>query len=133
MIQFEMDVDVPESRQVTLTLPPGTPTGPTHIAIIAGETPEPSVRYHRPADPGVAAEFDEFMRLLPRLRPTHGGHFVAVRACRVIASGAYLDAVLKLAKAEAGGAPFFCEWIEPVGGYVFRSGNLMIPTEPERV
>ena len=85
--------------------------------------------YYRPDVPAEAAEFDSFLSLLPELRPTHGGNFVAVRAGRVIASGIYLDPVLKLAKAAVGSKPFYCGWIEPIGGYVFRFGSPTLLSE----
>lgn len=89
-----------------------------------------TVTYCRPDDPAVATEFDSFLALLPRLRELHGGHFVAVRSGRVIASGVYLDPVIKLAKAASGSEPFYCEWVEPPEGYVFRFGSPTQVSEP---
>jgi hypothetical protein len=85
--------------------------------------------YYRPDDPAEATEFDSFLSLLPELRRTHGGNFVAVRAGRVIASGVYLDPVLKLAKAAVGAKSFYCGWIEPIGDYVFRFGSPTLLSE----
>jgi hypothetical protein len=87
------------------------------------------VRYIRPTDPAAAAEFDSFLAMLPQLRESHAGHFVAVRAGQVIASGIYFDPVLKLAKAAAGSEPFYCEWVEPAAGYVFRFGSPTVVSE----
>jgi hypothetical protein len=89
------------------------------------------VRYFRPSDPEEAAEFDAFLAMLPRLRESHAGEFVAVRAGRVIASGAYLDPVLKQAKSAVGPDAFYCGWVEPPGGYVFRLGSPTLATEAE--
>src|SRR4051794_18201364 len=119
MTTVEVDAVVPESRQVTVTLPPDVPTGPVRLTVTVGGEPPPPDGYVRPADPAEAAEFDGFLRLLPGLRATHGCHYVAVRDGRVIASGMYLDPVLRLAKSAVGGAAFYCGWVEPVGGYVF--------------
>jgi hypothetical protein len=130
MIEFE--IDIPESRQVTFTLPPDAPTGRVSVVVTENNADGASVCYYRPTDPVVASEFDGFLRLLPMLRVMHGGHYVAVRAGQVIASGLYLDAVLKLAKAETGEAPFFCEWVEPASGYTFRSGLVEVLPAAER-
>ncbi len=93
MIQFQTEVEVPESREVTLKLPADTPIGRGRVTVTTAPL-EATTHYYRPADPAVAVEFDGFLRLLLALRPTHGGHFVAVRGGRVIASGVYLDPVL---------------------------------------
>jgi hypothetical protein len=88
-----------------------------------------NVRYYRPADPGEAAEFDSFIALLPQLGESHAGEYVAVRGGQVIASGLSLDPVLKLARAALGSEPFFCGWVEPAAGYVFRFGSPTLLTD----
>jgi hypothetical protein len=128
----ELELVIPESRQVTLTLPPDAPTGRVSVVVTESNSERASVTYYRPDDPAVATEYDGFLRLLPMLRVIHGGHYVAVRNGHVIASGLYLDAVLKLAKAETGEAPFFCEWVEPVSGYTFRSGLVAVLPDAEK-
>jgi hypothetical protein len=82
-----------------------------------------NVKYYRPADPDEAAEFDSFLALLPQLRESNAGQYVAVRAGRVIASGMYADPVIKLARCAVGGAAFYCGWVEPPGGSVYRFGS----------
>ena len=82
-----------------------------------------SVRYYRPADPVIAAEFDSFIALLPQLRESHGGEYVAVCRGGIVASGIDLDSVMKQAIARVGADPYYCGWVEPVGGYVFRVGS----------
>ena len=47
------------------------------------------VTHFRPQDPAEAAEFDAFMGMLPILRLTHPGQFVAVCGGEVIATGVY--------------------------------------------
>jgi hypothetical protein len=121
VIMNEIHVEVPESRQVTLTLPPGIPTG--QIRLLVAPTNEQRKRYYRPEDPVEAAEFDSFLVLLPLLQQTHAGNFVAVRGGQVIASGVYLDPVLKLAKLAVGANAFYCGWVEPPGDYVLRFGS----------
>jgi hypothetical protein len=134
MTPFEVEVDVPESRQVTVTLPPEVPAGRVRLALSpCGESETTDATYVRPVDPAEAAAFDSFMKLLPGLRPTHGGLFVAVQGGRVLASGLFLDGVLKLAHAAAGNAAFYCAWVEPVGGYVFRSGLIGVLPDSQTV
>src|SRR3954469_23288983 len=78
MVPVHLEVEIPESRQVTLTLPPEMPTGRAHLAVTPADSAPTGVRYCRPSDPRTAAEFDDFMRLLPVLRAIHGEQFVAV-------------------------------------------------------
>jgi hypothetical protein len=127
MTTVEVEADVPESRQVTITLPPGVPTGRVKLTVTVAD-PEPSlVTYHRPEDPAVAAEFDAFMRMLPGLRATHGGHHVAVSGGSVVASGVFLNEVDRMAKQAVGfNAPIYHGWVEPVGWTGFRSGQLIV-------
>ena len=87
------------------------------------EPGEATMTYYRPDDPAAAAEFESFLALLPGLRGPHGGEYVAVRGGRVIAAGDDLDAVLKSARAAVGTTAFYCGWVEPAGGYVFRFGS----------
>jgi hypothetical protein len=93
------------------------------------ESETTNVRYYRPSDPGEAVEFDSFVSILPQLRESHAGEYVAVLGGRVIAAGVHADAVFKRAEADAGAAPFYCAWVEPPGGYVFRFGSASSVTE----
>jgi len=114
MIPFE--VDMPEFRQETR--PPTPQTGGT-------------VAYYRPSDPAIAVEFDDFLHLLPMLRTTHGGQYVAVCGGQVIASGLYVDTVLRLAEQVVAGRLFYCGWVEPLEGDVFQSGKVEILPDAE--
>lgn len=125
MVPFYLEADVPESREVTVTLPPGVQPGRVQLQVTAIPEP-PTSSLIRPSDPAIAAEFDSFLRLLPGLRTTHGGHYVAVRGDHVIASGMCLDSVIRLARKAVGGLAYFCGWVEPIGGYVFRSGQVVV-------
>jgi hypothetical protein len=93
---------------------------------VAADPGPSNVTYYRPADPAEAAEFDAFLRLLPQLRPTHGHQYVAVSGGRVVAAGVYLGDVERMARAAVGVAPAYVGWVEPVGGYVFMSGQFRI-------
>jgi hypothetical protein len=89
------------------------------------------VKYYRPVDPAVAAEYDSFIVMMPQLRESHPGEYVAVRGGRVIASGNDLDAVLKRARVMIGAAPFYCGWIEPPGGSIVHFGSPSISPETD--
>jgi hypothetical protein len=120
MTVLHVTARVPESRQVTLTLPPDTPVG-AEVEVVV-RRPAGEVVHYRPPDPAEAAEFDAFLRLLPDLRPTHAHQYVAVSGGRVVAAGPHLGTV----RAAAGGAAYYCGWVEPVGGYVPRSGKVVV-------
>lgn len=80
----ELEIDVPESRQVTLTLPPEVPVGKVKLTV---QTPfDPAVPI-----PGTSEKFQRervaFYRLLPDLLKTHRGKMVAIHDERVIAVG----------------------------------------------
>jgi hypothetical protein len=125
VVPIYLEADVPESREVTVTLPPGLLPGRVQLQVMAIPEP-PTSSLIRPSDPAIAAEFDSFLRLLPGLRATHGGHYVAVRGHQVIASGMCLDSVLRLAREAVGTAPYYCGCVEPIGGYMFRSGQVVV-------
>jgi hypothetical protein len=126
MTTMEIEADVPESRQVTITLPPDVPSGRVRLTVTVADPGPAQVTYYRPVDPAVAAEFDAFLQMLPGLRTSHGGHYVAVSGGRIIASGLYLDGVDKLAKQAVGpDAAVYHGWVEPSGWARFRSGKLV--------
>jgi hypothetical protein len=126
MTTVEIEADVPESRQVTITLPPGVPSGRVRLTVTVADPGPAPVTYYRPTDPAVAAQFDAFLRMLPGLRTSHGGHYVAVSGGAVVASGLYLDGVDKLARQAVGpDAAVYHGWVEPSGWTGFRSGKLV--------
>src|SRR6266853_2032557 len=100
MIELEIPINVPENRQVTLTLPPEVLTGPAklRVAVDQGESakefvvtfPFDSVPREfptRPIHPELAREFDEFQAMLPELLKTHRGKYVAMWHGKIVASG----------------------------------------------
>lgn len=99
MSAIRVKARVPESRQITITLPPDVPVGDAELEIVVREpgaeiaVPLPaSARAtafpSRPTHPQLAAEFDAFERLLPDLMRDHAGKFVALRGGTVVAVAA---------------------------------------------
>lgn len=83
-MKLELEIDVPESREVTLTLPPETPVGKMKLTV---QTP-----FDPPAPlPGISEKAERerqaFYRLLPELLKTHRGKVVAIHDEKVIAVG----------------------------------------------
>lgn len=96
---LELEIDVPESRQVTITLPPDTPVGKARVSVDVGHRTEakplaPSGKFER--------ERAAFHRLLPELLKTHHGKVVAIHDERVIAEGVDDAVVTAEAYARAG-------------------------------
>lgn len=81
-MKLELEIDVPESRQVTL--PPEVPVGKVKMSV---ETPFDSLA----PLPGSSEKFERerraFFRLLPELLKTHRGKVVAIHDEQVIAVG----------------------------------------------
>lgn len=96
MSAIRVKTHVPESRQVTVTLPPETPVGDAELEIVVRE-PEvvfdvilppddrPKVFPTRPTHPELAAEFDAFERTLPDLMARYAGKYIALHAGEVVA------------------------------------------------
>lgn len=90
---------IPESRQITLILPPETPVGDAELEIVIREclsAPEFSIVVEndrpkafppRPTNPSMAAEYDAFESMLPELMERYAGKYVAIRDGKVIAVG----------------------------------------------
>lgn len=85
-----------------------------------------TVEHFRPTDPAEAAEFDHFSRLLPALRDTHPGDYVAVCGGAVIARGPTLDSVYRTGSGLAAGRGVYVGWIDPPGGVEVRFGGLTV-------
>lgn len=83
-MKLELEIDVPESREVTLTLPPDTPVGKVKLTVQTPPDPPDPL-------PGTNEKFEReraaFFRLLPELLKTHPGKVVAIHNEQVIAVG----------------------------------------------
>lgn len=98
-MKLELEIDVPESREVTLTLPPETPVGKAWVSVSAGPPPTPTPFV--PVYP-LAREVEAFDRMLPELLKTHRGQFVAVYEGNVVGIGAEKLAVAREAYEKLG-------------------------------
>src|SRR5262249_5262737 len=87
---------IPESRQVTVTLPEDVPVGDVELEIVVREPDKefavtlppdnrPKAFPKRPTHPTLAAEFDAFQAKLPELMKLDAGKYVALRGGEVIA------------------------------------------------
>ena len=97
MSAIRVKARIPESREITLTLPPDVPTGDAELEIVVRESPpqefvvtlpedtRPRVFPSRPTHPVLAAEHDAFETLLPELMKIHAGKYVAVSGGEVVA------------------------------------------------
>lgn len=113
MTAIRVRARVPESREVTLRLPPDVPVGEAEFEIVvrapvaefAVPLPpdaRPTALPPRPTHPQLAAEFDAFERLLPDLLREYAGRFVALRGGAVIAVADSEVAALTAARAVPG-------------------------------
>lgn len=107
MTTVEVDADVPESRQVTITLPPGVPTGRVRLTVtVAAPDPLP-LPPSRPDNPALIPEHDAFCRMLPELLDQYLNRYVAVYQGRVVASANSWDAVEQQVRAAHGDVPAY--------------------------
>lgn len=113
MTAIRVRARVPESREVTLTLPPDVPVGEAEleivvrapvaeVAVLLPPDARPTVFPPRPTHPQLAVEFDAFERLLPNLMRDHAGRFVALRGGAVVAVADSEVAALTAARALPG-------------------------------
>jgi hypothetical protein len=99
---MRLTAEIPENRQVVLTLPPDVPTGRADFVVSiesSGQATEPMpapdvdpslVRTAfpvRPTHPVLAREYDAFQALLPELLKSYRGQYVAVHDGKVVAHG----------------------------------------------
>jgi uncharacterized protein DUF5678 len=105
MIELEIPINVPENRQVTLTLPPEVPTGPTKLHVSVGEWAVDAIPLEfppRPTHPDLAREYDAFRAMLPELLKNHRGQYVAIHNGKVVANGASEVGTLNAASKSCG-------------------------------
>ncbi len=98
---IELEADIPESREIRLTLPPDTPTGRVRVTVSAVSPPDHTTR---PTHPKLAREHDAFRSLLPDLLRDSTGKHVAIHDGQVIAFGDSAVAVLTAAERTHPGA-----------------------------
>jgi hypothetical protein len=105
-VSIELEIDVPESRQVTL--PESVPVGKVRLTVQPAfdpfsPLPQSSDKFER--------ERAAFFRLLPELLKTHRGKVVAIHDERVIAVGDDRRPVIDEAKRIAGRVDLFVETV----------------------
>ena len=93
-MHVEYEVDVPESRELRLVLPPDTPIARVRVIV---DTVEPAGEVSRPTHPKLVREHNTFRTLLPSLLLDHPGKHVAIHDGQVIAVGDSSVAVLTAA------------------------------------
>ena len=96
MSAIRVKTRVPESRQITISLPPDFPVGDAELEISVRE-PEtelvvvlplgdrPTASPPRPTNPTLAVEYEAFERMLPELMKRHPEKYVALRGGAVVA------------------------------------------------
>lgn len=100
---LELEIDVPESRQVTL--PDSVPVGKVKLTV------QPAPNPASPTDDKFERERGAFFRLLPELLKTHRGKVVAIHDEQVIAVGDDRRAVLDEATRIAGHVDLYVETV----------------------
>jgi hypothetical protein len=125
-MKVQITADVPDSRQVTITLPPEVPTGK---AVFEVSTPESEV-YHvvmtgprttrvtsKPWRVRFAPEhlrnLEAFLRLLPELLQTQLGRYVAIRDGQLVETGATLKEVALRAMQRFGPGLMYFDRVTP--------------------
>jgi hypothetical protein len=134
MVTLHMKADVPESRKVTITLPPEVPTGSVDLTVtvdaLTAQPIElaidpaliPKAFPPRPGDPTLAEEYDAFQRLLPDLLRTHRGQHVAVHQGRIVATGPDRLEVVRQARQMCGNVPLYAALVTDEPQPISRSG-----------
>jgi hypothetical protein len=130
MIQVE--AEVPESRQVTVTLPPDVPTGRVWLTLTVEGSDVGCVPPYRPDNPALIPEHQAFHRMLPELVRTHHGKYVAVYQGRVVASGDRPDRVEQDVQSGYGEVPAYIGLVLPPAtpGVVFSGVIRVVEDEP---
>jgi hypothetical protein len=88
-----------------------------------------TVEHLRPADPALATEYDHFMRMLPALRESHLGEYVAICDGEVIAVNDFASTVYADGRTRAAGRPVYVGFIDPpdyvvhIGGFTVLEGG----------
>lgn len=101
VVLIELETDIPESRELRVTLPPDAPTGRVRVTVSA--VPSSAVP-PQPSHPKLAREHDAYSALLPELLREHPGRYVAIHDGQVIGVGESAVAVLTAAERSHPGA-----------------------------
>lgn len=105
-MKLELEIDVPESREVTL--PPEVPVGKVKLTFQSPFDPLAPL-------PGTSEKFEQerraFFRLLPELLKTHRGKVVAIHNEQVIAVGDERRPVIDAARKLVGYVDLFVETV----------------------
>lgn len=119
MIELTLTADVPESRQITVTLPPEVPTGRVDLTVkveprlpeTPGTAPPLPESIIKTSPPKFLREREAFYRLLPELLKTHRGQYVAIHEGEVIESGPDLMEVVTRAYTRVGYVPLYADLV----------------------
>ncbi len=125
MIRFKTTADVPENRQVVVTLPSDVSPGPVELVVEVRTEPEQvfevkldpdylrQFRPDRPSDPKLAREFDAFQQMLPELlsTSTQRGAYVAIHDGQVVAEGTDKLTVIQKAYRQFGHQPILVQLV----------------------
>ncbi len=98
---LELELDIPDSRELRVTLPPDAPTGRVKVTL-SPVAPPPNP--HRPTHPKLAREHAAFVAMQTELLATHRGRYIAIHDGQVIGVGDSSVAVLTAAEKSHPGA-----------------------------
>jgi hypothetical protein len=122
MSAIRVKTRVPESRQITISLPPDFPVGDaeleisvrepeTEFVVVLPPAPRQTALPPRPANPALADEYEAFERMLPELLKHHPGKYVAVRGGAVVAVADTEVSALTAAHQQQSGTPAYCRLV----------------------
>ncbi len=77
-MMLELEADVSDDRELTLTLPPEVPAGRVRLRVTWESEPLPGGYVRRTLHPSLVPEEDAYIRLLPELLKTHLGKYVVI-------------------------------------------------------
>lgn len=121
MYAIRLKTRIPESRQITLTLPPDFPVGDAELEISVQE-PQPELIVvlppdnrpksvpPRPTNPALVPEYEAFNRMLPELMEKYAGRYIALRGGAVVAVADSEVGALTTAQ-QTPGSPVYCRLV----------------------
>lgn len=122
MTAIRVKARIPESRQITLTLPPDFPVGDTELEISVHERESeivvvipsenrPKAFPPRPTNAMLVPEYEAFNRMLPELMKRYAGRYVALRGGVVVAVSESEVGALTAAQQQSPGTPVYCRLV----------------------